>query len=71
MAGQLKVTYQREQEAQEQRIAREAARATADQQDNLVNAQISVQVAKQTEIQQETLGRGQRKFLENLSAASG
>ncbi len=68
LAQQLKVTYQREKEAQDERINTEQARATADQQDTLVTAQIKVQVAAQTEVERETLGRGERKYLENLSA---
>lgn len=68
LAGQLKVTYQREKEAQAERINTEQARATADQQNHLVEAQIDVQVAAQKEIERETLGRGERKYLENLSA---
>lgn len=68
LAQQLKVTYQREKEAQDERINTEQARATADQQDTLVTAQINVQVADQKEKEREALGRAERKYLENLSA---
>lgn len=68
LAQQLKVTYQREKEAQDERINTEQARATADQQDTLVTAQINVQVANQKEQEREALGRAERKYLENLSA---
>jgi hypothetical protein len=68
LADQMKETYAKETQAQNERIQTEQARATADQQKELVGAQIAVQVANQKEQEQDTLGRGQRKFLENLSA---
>ena len=42
LADQLETTYKREQVAQETRIAVEKGRATADQQSELVRAQIAV-----------------------------
>ncbi|MBI1888594.1 MAG: hypothetical protein HYS15_01535 [Candidatus Spechtbacteria bacterium] len=47
LAVQLTKTYEQEKNAQDQRIQTEQARATADQQDRLVGAQIDVQVAEQ------------------------
>ena len=50
LADQLKSTYQRERVAQEQRIAVEKSRSTADQQGELVRAQIAVPLCRLTEI---------------------
>src|SRR5215469_2669528 len=47
LADQLQLTYQQEQKAQTQRIETEKARATAEQQHQLVEAVIGVQVAEQ------------------------
>jgi hypothetical protein len=67
LAGQLKVTYERETEAQTERTRTEQARATADQQQELVKSQIGVQVAEQTEKRREAEGRAERKYLEELA----
>jgi hypothetical protein len=68
LASQMKDTFEKETQAQNERIQTEQARATANQQGDLVTAQIAVQVANQKEQEKDTLGRGERKFLENLSA---
>ena len=49
LADQLGQAYRRETEAQKQRIETEQARATANEQPRLVEAQIAVQVANQRE----------------------
>lgn len=67
LAQQLARAYEEERKAQVQRQASEQARATADQQPELVRAQISVQVAQQTEIQRAAQGRAERNFLEQLA----
>ena len=60
LADQLEVTYQREQVAQETRIAVEKQRATADQQSELVRAQIAVQVAELEKEQLKLKGEGEK-----------
>ena len=60
LADQLKSTYQRERVAQEQRIAVEKSRSTADQQGDLVRAQIAVQVAELEKEQLRLKGEGEK-----------
>ncbi len=67
LAQQLAKAYARETMAQNKRIETEQARATADEQPRLVQAQIAVQVAGQREQERATLGRGERKYLEELA----
>lgn len=68
LADELSKTYAREKEAQDKRVEREKARATADEQPRLVAAQIAVQVAKEREAERAALGRAERQFLEELAA---
>jgi hypothetical protein len=67
LADQLGQAYQRETEAQKQRIETEQARATADEQPRLVQSQIAVQVANQREAERAALGRAERQFLEEVA----
>ena len=67
LADQLTKAYQRETQAQEQRIETEQARATANEQPRLVQAQIAVQVANQREEERAALGRAERHYLEELA----
>ena len=67
LADQLGEAYKRETEAQKQRIETEQARATANEQPRLVEAQIAVQVAEQREAERAALGRAERKYLEELA----
>lgn len=67
LADQLAQAYQRETAAQSKRIEIEQARATANEQPRLVQAQIAVQVAKQRENERAALGRAERQFLEELA----
>ena len=60
LADQLEITYQRERVAQEQRIAVEKSRSTADQQGDLVRAQIAVQVAELEKEQLRLKGEGEK-----------
>ena len=53
--------------AQAKRIETEQARATANEQPRLVEAQIAVQVAKQREAERAALGSAERQFLEELA----
>jgi len=60
LADQLESTYQRERVAQEQRVAVEKSRSTADQQGELVRAQIAVQVAELEKEQLRLKGEGEK-----------
>src|SRR5246127_236135 len=65
--GQLLVTYQQEQKAQTQRIETEKARATAEQQHQLVEAVIGVQVSEQNKNAAKLRGEGQKLELEEVA----
>jgi hypothetical protein len=67
LADQLQVTYQQEQKAQTQRIETEKARATAEQQHQLVEALIGVQVAEQNKDAAKLRGEGQKLELEEIA----
>jgi hypothetical protein len=67
LADQLSLTYERETEAQKKRIETEQARATANEQPRLVEAQIAVQVANQREAERAALGRAERQYLEEIA----
>ncbi len=67
LADQLSKAYERETAAQVKRIETEQARATANQQPKLVEAQIAVQVATQRESERGALGRAERVFLEETA----
>ncbi|MCH9806808.1 MAG: hypothetical protein K0U74_03670 [Alphaproteobacteria bacterium] len=67
LADQLQKAYERETIAQGKRIETEQARATANEQPRLVEAQIAVQVANQREAERAALGRAERQFLEELA----
>jgi hypothetical protein len=68
LAGQLRAAYVQEQIAQEQRQKTEQARATADQQRDLVTAQISVQTARLAQDRRQAEGHAERLFLEEQAA---
>lgn len=67
LADQLGEAYKRETEAQKQRIETEQARATANDQPRLVEAQIAVKVAQQREEERAALGRAERQYLEEIA----
>lgn len=67
LADQLEKAYERETIAQAKRIETEQARATANEQPRLVEAQIAVQVATQREAERAALGRAERQYLEELA----
>lgn len=60
LAAQLKATYVKEQQAQKQRIAVERERATADQQAQLVAAEIAKQAASHRKRQLQLEGEGEK-----------
>lgn len=67
LAQQLRQAYQQETIAQEERVKTEQARATADQQRELVRAQIAVQVSERTMVERQNLGEAERRYLESLA----
>jgi hypothetical protein len=68
LATQLTAAFIQEQAAQTQRQQTEQARATADQQKDLVTAQIKVQTAKLMQEQRQAEGHAERLFLEEQAA---
>jgi hypothetical protein len=67
LAQQLRQAYQQETVAQEERVKTEQARATADQQRDLVRAQIAVQVSERAMAERQNLGEAERRYLEALA----
>lgn len=67
LAELLARAYERETASQVKRIETEQARATANEQPRLVEAQIAVQVANQREAERAALGRAERQYLEELA----
>ena len=67
LATQLNKTYQKEREAQKERIAVERERATADQQDTLVRAEIQKQAAAHRMEQLRLEGEGQKLKLMEIA----
>jgi len=67
LAQQLRQAYGQETVAQEERVKTEQARATADQQRDLVRAQIAVQVSERTMAERQNLGEAERRYLEALA----
>ena len=68
LAGQLQRAYAQEKQSQLQRQETEQARATADQQKDLVTSQIDVQRAELKQKQRAAEGRAERLFLEEQAA---
>ncbi len=69
LAGQLEETFKREKEAQNQRIETEKARATADQQPELVAAEIRVKIAEKDKQAAKLTGEGEK--LKLIEIATG
>lgn len=69
LAGQLRETYKREKEAQDQRIETQKARATADQQPELVAAEIRVKIAEKDKLASKLKGEGEK--LQLIEIATG
>ncbi len=68
LAGQLQRAYAQEKQSQLQRQETEQARATADQQKDLVMSQIAVQRAELLQRQRAAEGHAERLFLEEQAA---
>ncbi|MDJ0984196.1 MAG: SPFH domain-containing protein [Desulfobacterales bacterium] len=69
LAEQLQETFKREREAQDQRIQTQKARATADQQPELVAAEIRVKIAEKDKLAAKLEGEGQK--LKLIEIATG
>jgi regulator of protease activity HflC (stomatin/prohibitin superfamily) len=69
LAGQLRETFKREKEAQDQRIETEKARATADQQPELVAAEIRVKISEKDKLAAKLKGEGEK--LKLIEIATG
>jgi hypothetical protein len=67
LAGQLRETFKREKEAQDQRIETEKARATADQQPELVAAEIRVKIAEKDKMAAKLRGEGEKLMLTEIA----
>ncbi|MCP5133120.1 MAG: hypothetical protein H6976_05790 [Gammaproteobacteria bacterium] len=68
LAQQMITTFRKEQQAQEERIKTEKARATAEQQPELVRAEIQVDVAKQDRTAAQLRGEGEKLRLQEIAA---
>lgn len=68
LAQQLKETFIQEKLAQAERVNAEKAKATADQQADLVKAEIAVQVAEQTKAKLQREGEGEKLRLMEIAA---
>lgn len=68
LAFEMIETLKKEQQAQVERISKENAQATAEQQPELVRAQIAVEVAEQYKQQQLLRGEADRNYLEQVAA---
>ncbi len=69
LAGQLQKAYEQEKLAQDERIKSEKSRAEADQQPNLVKAEMQVKIAEQEKLALQKLGEGEK--LKLLEIATG
>lgn len=67
LATQLARAFVQEKEAQEKRIETKAAEATANQQAELVKAQIAVQVAEQRKLERDKLGEAEKLYLKQVA----
>jgi len=67
LAGQLEETFKREKEAQDQRIQTQKSRATADQQPELVAAEIRVKIAEKDKLAAKLEGEGEKLKLMEIA----
>ncbi len=68
LAGQLKKAYEQEKIAQDERIKSEKSRAEADQQPNLVAAEMEVKIAEQKKLALQKQGEGEKLRLLEIAA---
>ncbi len=67
LASQLQETFKREKDAQDQRIETQKSRATADQQPELVAAEIRVKIAEKDKLAAKLEGEGQKLKLSEIA----
>ncbi|MDM8543834.1 SPFH domain-containing protein [Desulfococcaceae bacterium HSG9] len=67
LAGQLEETFKKEKDAQDQRIRTEKARATANQQPELVESEIRVEIAKKNKQASQLQGEGEKLKLMEIA----
>ncbi|MDM8523646.1 SPFH domain-containing protein [Desulfococcaceae bacterium HSG8] len=67
LAGQLEETFKKEKDAQDQRISTEKARATANQQPELVAAEIRVEIARKDKQAAQLKGEGEKLKLTEIA----
>jgi hypothetical protein len=67
LAGQLKKAYEQEKIAQDERIKSEKSRAEADQQPNLVRAEMQVKIAEQEKLALQKQGEGEKLKLQEIA----
>lgn len=60
LANQLKTTFEKEKQAQDQRIATEQARATAEQQPELVKSEMAIKIADNMKLAAKKVGEGEK-----------
>ena len=68
LAGQLKRAYEQEKIAQDERIKSEKSKAEADQQPNLVKAEMEVKIAEQGKLALQKQGEGEKLKLMEIAA---
>jgi len=68
LAGQLKKTFEQEKIAQDERVKKEKSRAEADQQPDLVKAEMKVQIAEQEKMALQKQGEGEKLRLIEIAA---
>jgi len=71
IAVQQTETYQREKEAEDQRIRMEQARGTADMQANLAKAQVGVDIARNEAEARKAAADGEATYIERTGTAKG
>jgi regulator of protease activity HflC (stomatin/prohibitin superfamily) len=67
LAAQLQLTFKSEKDAQDQRIETEKSRATADQQPELVKAEIRVKIAEKNKLAEKLKGEGEKLKLMEIA----
>ncbi|MBC7328477.1 hypothetical protein H5T87_10260 [bacterium] len=71
IANQEILTYQRQKEAEEQRIAMEQAKGTADMQASLARARVGVDIAQNNALARKAEAEGEATYIRETGAAKG
>ncbi|MEK9845811.1 SPFH domain-containing protein [Thalassospira sp.] len=67
LASQLAAAYQQEKLSQDERIKTEKSRATANQQSELVKAEIDVEISEKRKLERKNLGEAEKSYLTALA----